>query len=126
MDTPTGRKPWTVPMLAEAKRGGRRMAMLTAYDAGLARAMDRAGIDLVLVGDSLGMVVQGRDSTLPVTADDIGYPPACVSRGLSTVLLLSDLPFPADAPPARALGAATRFPPAGPAQAKPHGPGHHP
>jgi 3-methyl-2-oxobutanoate hydroxymethyltransferase len=114
----TDRKPWTVPMLADAKRDGRRLAMLTAYDAGFARAMDRAGIDLVLVGDSLGMVVQGRDSTLPVTVDDIAYHTACVARGLSTALLLSDLPFQADATPQRALDAATRFLQAGAAMAK--------
>ena len=114
----TDRKPWTVPMLADAKRDGRRLAMLTAYDAGFARAMDQAGIDLVLVGDSLGMVVQGRDSTLPVTVDDIAYHTACVARGLSTALLLSDLPFQADAVPERALDAATRFLQAGAAMAK--------
>ena len=117
------RKPWTVPMLAEAKREGRRMAMLTAYDAGFARAMDQAGIDLVLVGDSLGMVVQGRDSTLPVTVDDIAYHTACVARGLSTTLLLADLPFHADASPERALDAATRFLQAGAAMAKLEGAG---
>ena len=114
----TDRKPWTVPMLADAKRDGRRLAMLTAYDAGFARAMDQAGIDLVLVGDSLGMVVQGRDSTLPVTVDDVAYHTACVARGLSTALLLSDLPFQADAVPERALDAATRFLQAGAAMAK--------
>ena len=118
------RKPWTVPMLAEAREAGRKLAMLTAYDAGFARAMDRAGIDLVLVGDSLGMVVQGRDSTLPVTVDDIAYHTACVARGLSTALLLSDLPFQADATPARALDAATRFLQAGAAMAKLEGAGH--
>lgn len=112
------RKPWTVPMLADAKRDGRRLAMLTAYDAGFARAMDRAGIDLVLVGDSLGMVVQGRDSTLPVTVDDVAYHTACVARGLSAALLLSDLPFQADATPQHALDAATRFLQAGAAMAK--------
>ena len=121
---PPRRKPWTVPMLAEAKHEGRRMAMLTAYDAGFARAMDQAGIDLVLVGDSLGMVVQGRDSTLPVTIDDIAYHTACVARGLSTALLLADLPFQADASPARALDAATRFLQAGAAMAKLEGAGH--
>jgi 3-methyl-2-oxobutanoate hydroxymethyltransferase len=124
MDTPAARKPWTVPMLGEAKRDGRRMAMLTAYDAGFARAMDHAGIDLVLVGDSLGMVVQGRASTLPVTVDDIAYHTACVSRGLSQALLVSDLPFQADATPARALDAATRFLQAGAAMAKLEGAGH--
>jgi 3-methyl-2-oxobutanoate hydroxymethyltransferase len=114
----TDRKPWTVPMLADAKRDGRRLVMLTAYDAGFARAMDQAGIDLVLVGDSLGMVAQGRDSTLPVTVDDIAYHTACVARGLSTALLLSDLPFQADATPERALDAATRFLQAGATMAK--------
>jgi 3-methyl-2-oxobutanoate hydroxymethyltransferase len=98
--------------------------MLTAYDASFARAMDRAGIDLVLVGDSLGMVVQGRDSTLPVTVDDIAYHTACVARGLSTTLLVSDLPFQADASPQRALDAATRFLQAGAAMAKLEGAGH--
>jgi len=124
MDTPTARKRWTVPMLADAKRDGRRLAMLTAYDAGFARAMDQAGIDLVLVGDSLGMVVQGRDSTLPVTVDDIAYHTACVARGLSSALLVADLPFQADATPARALDAATRFLQAGAAMAKLEGAGH--
>ena len=95
------RKPWTVPMLAEARQAGRKLAMVTAYDASFARAMDRAGIDLVLVGDSLGMVVQGRDSTLPVTVDVIGYHTACVARGVSTTLLVSDLPFQAVASPQR-------------------------
>ena len=118
------RKPWTVPMLADAKQAGRKLAMLTAYDAGFARAMDAAGIDLVLVGDSLGMVVQGRDSTLPVTVDDIAYHTACVARGLSTTLLVSDLPFQADASPARALDAATRFLQAGAVMAKLEGAGH--
>src|SRR5690606_4713087 len=62
MSVHADQKPWTVPALAEAKRQGRRMAMLTAYDAGFARVMDQNGIDLVLVGDSLGMVVQGHGS----------------------------------------------------------------
>ena len=118
------RKPWTVPMLAQAKREGQRLVMLTAYDAGFARAIDNAGIDLVLVGDSLGMVVQGRDSTLPVTVDDIAYHTACVARGLASALLLSDLPFQADATPQRALDAATRFLQAGAAMAKLEGAGH--
>jgi 3-methyl-2-oxobutanoate hydroxymethyltransferase len=117
------RKPWTVPMLAQAKRDGHRLAMLTAYDAGFARVMDRAGIDLVLVGDSLGMVVQGLDSTLPVRIDDIVYHTACVARGLSSALLLSDLPFQADATPERALDAATRCLQAGAAMVKLEGAG---
>ena len=122
--TAPDRKPWTVPMLAEAKREGRRLAMLTAYDAGFARAMDAAGVDLVLAGDSLGMVMQGRDSNLPVTVDDIVYHTGCVARGLSSALLLSDLPFQADATPMRALDAATRCLQAGAGMAKLEGAGH--
>jgi 3-methyl-2-oxobutanoate hydroxymethyltransferase len=80
MSLHTDAKPWTVPALAEAKREGRRLAMLTAYDAGFARVLDASGIDLVLIGDSLGMVVQGHDSTLPVTVEDIEYHTAAVAR----------------------------------------------
>jgi 3-methyl-2-oxobutanoate hydroxymethyltransferase len=118
------RKPWTVPMLADAKREGRRLAMLTCYDAGFARTLDAAGVDLVLVGDSLGMVVQGHDSTLPVTIDDIAYHTACVARGLSSALLVSDLPFQADATPERALDASTRCLQAGAGMVKLEGAGH--
>src|SRR5690606_41876637 len=60
MYAPDDRKPLTVPALAEAKRGGHKLAMLTAYDAGFAKVFDDNGVDLLLVGDSLGMVVQGR------------------------------------------------------------------
>ncbi|GAB3330922.1 3-methyl-2-oxobutanoate hydroxymethyltransferase [Marilutibacter aestuarii] len=117
-------KPWTVPGLAAAKREGRKLAMLTCYDAGFARTLDAAGIDLVLVGDSLGMVVQGRDSTLPVTVADIAYHTACVARGLSRALLVSDLPFAADADPARALEASVAFLQAGAGMVKLEGAGH--
>src|SRR3546814_1425271 len=102
MYTPDDRKPMTVPALAEARRGGHKLAMLTAYDAGFARVFDDNGVDLLLVGDSLGMVVQGHDSTLPVTVDDITYHTACVARGVSRALLVADMPFQADATPGRA------------------------
>src|SRR3546814_9888223 len=102
MYTPDDRKPMTVPALAEARRGGHKLAMLTAYDAGFARVFDDNGVDLLLVGDSLGMVVQGHDSTLPVTVDDITYHTACVARGLSRALLVDDMPFQAAATPGRA------------------------
>lgn len=109
MSTPEDRKrkPLTVPVLAEAREAGRKLAMLTAYDASFARVLDAAGIDLVLVGDSLGMVVQGHGSTLPVSVDDILYHTACVARGLRNALLVADLPFQADASPERALDVAT-------------------
>jgi 3-methyl-2-oxobutanoate hydroxymethyltransferase len=111
-------------MLADAKREARRLAMLTCYDAGFARTLDAAGVDLILVGDSLGMVVQGHDSTLPVTVDDIAYHTACVARGLSSALLVSDLPFQADATPERALDASTRCLQAGAGMVKLEGAGH--
>ncbi|HBD19585.1 MAG TPA: 3-methyl-2-oxobutanoate hydroxymethyltransferase [Arenimonas sp.] len=114
----------TVPALRRMKAEGRRIAAITAYDAGFARSVDAAGIDLVLVGDSLGMVCQGHDSTLPVTVGDIAYHTACVARGLSSALLVADLPFQADATPERALDASTRFLQAGAAMAKLEGAGH--
>ena len=124
MSTHADARPWTVPMLAEAKREGRRLAMLTCYDAGFARTLDAAGIDLVLVGDSLGMVVQGHGSTLPVTVDHIAYHVACVARGLSRALLVADLPFQSDASPERALDASVRCLQAGAAMVKLEGAGH--
>ena len=117
-------KPWTVPALADAKRDGRKLVMLTCYDAGFARAVDASGIDLVLIGDSLGMVVQGHDSTLPVTVADIGYHTACVKRGLSKALVIADLPFQADATPERALDASTHLLQSGAAMVKLEGAGH--
>ena len=119
----TDGKPWTVPMLADAKREGRKLVMLTAYDAGFARVMDDAGVDLVLVGDSLGMVVQGHDSTLPVTVDDMAYHVRCVKRGLQRALLIADLPFGADATPDRALDASLKLLQAGAAMVKIEGAG---
>ncbi|HST45435.1 MAG TPA: 3-methyl-2-oxobutanoate hydroxymethyltransferase [Luteimonas sp.] len=117
------RKPMTVPGLAAARREGRRLAMLTAYDAGFARVVDDAGIDLVLVGDSLGMVVQGHGSTLPVQVADIAYHTACVARALRRALLVADLPFQADASPRRALKAATALLQAGAQMVKLEGAG---
>ncbi len=117
-------KTWTVPALAEAKRAGRKLAMLTAYDAVFARVFDRNGADLILVGDSLGMVVQGLGSTLPVSVDDIAYHTAAVARGLKRALLIADLPFQSDATPERALDAATKLLQAGAQMVKLEGAGH--
>ncbi len=83
----------TVPWIAASKRKGRRLVMLTAYDATFARLADRAGVDMVLVGDSLGMVVQGHDTTIPVTLDDMIYHCRAVSRGLERAHLVGDMPF---------------------------------
>jgi 3-methyl-2-oxobutanoate hydroxymethyltransferase len=96
----------TVPKLRQMKAEGQRIVSLTAYDASFARLLDGAGVDLILVGDSLGMVVQGHASTLPVTVADIVYHTACVSRGLRSALLVADMPFQSCATPMRALESA--------------------
>ena len=116
--------PVTVPDLAAAKRDGRKLVMLTAYDAGFARTLDTNGVDLLLVGDSLGMVVQGGDSTLPVTVADIAYHTRCVASAVRRALVIADLPFQADATPGRALDAATLLLQAGAGMAKLEGAGH--
>lgn len=99
------RSAMTVPRLRQMKRDGEKIASLTAYDASFARLLDAAGVDFLLVGDSLGMVVQGQRSTLPVTVDDIAYHCACVARGLKHALLVADLPFQSYATSERALAA---------------------
>jgi 3-methyl-2-oxobutanoate hydroxymethyltransferase len=83
----------TAPQITGFKRKGRKVVMITAYDATFARLAEAGGADMVLVGDSLGMVVQGHDSTLPVTLDDVIYHCRCVSRGLTRAHLVGDMPF---------------------------------
>jgi 3-methyl-2-oxobutanoate hydroxymethyltransferase len=75
------------------KDAGEKIAAMTAYDAAFATVLDQAGVDFVLVGDSVGMVVQGRETTIPVTVEEIIYHTQLVSRGLSRALLMSDMPF---------------------------------
>lgn len=103
------RKPVTVPSLHAMKAAGRKIVMLTAYDASFATQVEQAGVDIALVGDSLGMVVQGHRSTLPVTLDQMVYHTAAVARGLSTTLLVTDVPFLADRDAAYALEAGARL-----------------
>lgn len=83
----------TVPQLHLRKQSGEKIVMVTAYDSSFAAAVDAAGIDVVLVGDSLGMVVQGESSTLRVSLDHMVYHSAAVARGLHKALLIADLPF---------------------------------
>lgn len=118
------RKRWTVPMLGEARQAGRKLVMLTCYDAGFARVLDDSGIDLILIGDSLGMVVQGYDSTLPVRVEDVAYHTAAVARGASRALKVADFPFGSDGSPAEAHAAAVRFIQAGASMVKLEGAGH--
>jgi 3-methyl-2-oxobutanoate hydroxymethyltransferase len=83
----------TVPSLRAKKRRGERIAMLTAYDFTFASLFDQAGIDVLLVGDSLGNVVQGQATTLPVTLDEMIYHTRLVARGARRALVVADLPF---------------------------------
>ena len=83
----------TTNTLTTMKQSGEKIVCLTAYDAGFARVLDEAGVDAILIGDSLGMVVQGHESTLPVTLDEMCYHSLCVARGSQRSLLIADLPF---------------------------------
>ncbi len=89
----TERKSVTLHRLRRMLAEGEKIVMLTAYDASFARLADDAGVDCLLVGDSLGMVVQGRTSTVPVTLDDVAYHLRCVAAGNRHAWLLGDLPF---------------------------------
>src|SRR5271169_6426141 len=88
-----GRPPVTLATLARMKADGEKIASLTCYDASFAVLLDAADVDVVLVGDSLGMVIQGHDTTVPVTMDDVVYHSRAVSRGLRRAFLMADLPF---------------------------------
>ena len=86
-------KPITVPDFLAAKSARRRLTMLTAYDATMARLLDRAGVDALLVGDSLGMVILGHDTTIPVTLDAMVHHARAVSRGAERAFVVADMPF---------------------------------
>jgi len=87
------RKKRTTTLLAGMRAQNDKITMLTCYDASFASLMDQCGIDIILVGDSLGMVIQGHRTTLPVTVDDIAYHTACVARGVRHTMVLADMPF---------------------------------
>lgn len=87
------RKKVTVPALRARKNRGPKIACVTAYDATMARLLDEAGVDLILVGDSLGMVVQGLPNTLPVTVDEVCYHGRAVARAVNFAHLVGDMPF---------------------------------
>lgn len=93
----------TLTTLNGLKAKGEKITMLTCYDATFAVAASRAGVEVLLVGDSLGMVLQGHDSTLPVTTADMAYHTASVKRGNDGALILADLPFMAHATPEQAF-----------------------
>jgi 3-methyl-2-oxobutanoate hydroxymethyltransferase len=86
----------TVPRFVALKQSGQKITMLTAYDYPLARLVDAAGIEGVLVGDSMSMVVQGHDTTLPATLDEIIYHAEIVGRAIDQALVVVDMPFPSN------------------------------
>jgi 3-methyl-2-oxobutanoate hydroxymethyltransferase len=89
----SNRKPVTLHRLREMHASGEKIAMLTCYDAAFARVLDDASVDSLLVGDSLGMVLQGRASTLAVSIDEMAYHTGCVVRGNRTAWVIADMPF---------------------------------
>ena len=103
------RPPVTLTTLLQMKQRGEKIACLTAYDASFAALVDAAGTDVVLVGDSLGMVIQGRDTTVSVTMDQMVYHCAAVARGLQRAFLMADLPFMSYSSPELALANSVRL-----------------
>jgi 3-methyl-2-oxobutanoate hydroxymethyltransferase len=92
-DSPSARKPVTLHTLREMHARGEKIAMITAYDASFGALVDAAGVDCILVGDSLGMVLKGQPSTLSVTMEQIGYHTRSTSRGVKSAFLIADMPF---------------------------------
>lgn len=104
----------TLSTLKTLRERGEKIAVLTCYDASFARVLDTAGVDVLLVGDSLGMVVQGHPTTLPVKLAEMGYHTRCVAAGTERAFLVADLPFGSYQPsPAHAFSAAARLMAAG-------------
>jgi 3-methyl-2-oxobutanoate hydroxymethyltransferase len=103
------RPPVTLATLARMRTEGQKIACLTAYDASFAALIDAAGVDVVLVGDSLGMVIQGHDTTVPVTMDQMVYHSRAVARGLTRAFHVADLPFMSYATREQALANAVRL-----------------
>jgi len=96
----------TISTLNDMKARGEKIAVLTSYDASFTRQAEDAGVDVLLIGDSLGMVVQGHDSTLPVTLDEMVYHTANVARASHRALIVADLPFMSHNDPQQALASA--------------------
>lgn len=103
----------TIQSLFDLRSAGEKITVLTAYDSSFAALMDRCGVDVLLVGDSLGNVVQGQSTTLPVTLEHMAYHTACVARGNEHAFLVADLPFGTYATPQAAYGNAVKLMQAG-------------
>ena len=109
MTNTPGSTPVTVSTLRDMKARGEKIACLTAYDASFTARLEEAGVEVLLVGDSLGMVIQGRDTTLPVTMRELVYHCACVARVRRRALIMADMPFMSDMTPGGALRNAARL-----------------
>lgn len=109
MSVQTADKPVNVVSLREMKAAGEKITCLTAYDASFASVLDKAGLDTILVGDSLGMVIQGHDSTVPVTLDDMIYHTRNVSQNVKRSFVIADMPFMTYSSPQQALASAARL-----------------
>lgn len=103
----------TINSLHSAKQKGEKFTVLTAYDATFAHLASAAGVEVLLVGDSLGMVLQGKDSTVPVTLDEMCYHTAAVARGNQGSLIMADMPFMSYATPQQAMASAAALMQAG-------------
>ncbi len=107
------RKTVTVPALQAMRAAGEKIAMLTCYDASFAALLDRCGVDILLIGDSLGNVLQGQTTTLPVTLEHMAYHTECVARGNRSALVMTDMSFGTLASPEHAFTCAVRLMQAG-------------
>jgi 3-methyl-2-oxobutanoate hydroxymethyltransferase len=99
----------TISKLQEMRQAGEKIAVLTAYDASFAALMDQAGIDVILIGDSLGNIVQGEASTLPVTIEHMVYHTSCVAKGQASAFLIADMPFGSYSTPEQAMQSAAQL-----------------
>lgn len=106
-------KPVTIETLQQFKISNEKFSCIAAYDALFARLLNQAGVDIILVGDSLGMVLQGNGSTIPVTVDDMCYHTRCVAKGNNNSLIIADMPFMSYADTATAVKTATALMQAG-------------
>ncbi|WP_370660177.1 3-methyl-2-oxobutanoate hydroxymethyltransferase [Massilia glaciei] len=106
---PVAPKAVTIPSLNAMKANGARISMLTCYDASFAALMDRNGVEVLLIGDSLGMVCNGHQSTLPVTVAEVAYHTAAVARGNKSAMVLADMPFGAYGTPEAAFNNAVQL-----------------
>lgn len=104
-----GEKPITISKLLSMRAEGEKITMLTAYDATMSALLNRCGVETILIGDSLGNVIQGHSSTTPVTVEQVAYHTKCVARANSHAFIVADLPFASYGDPAQALDSAAEL-----------------